>query len=463
MKPISKYCLVMVACYQILASPKPAAADADRPNVIVIISDDAGYVDFGFQGSELGHTPHLDAMAQGGVRFTQGYVSASVCSPSRAGLITGRYQQRFGHEGNLSNPALGLPTTESTIADLMCDADYETVAIGKWHLGYQPEYHPLERGFDEFYGMLSGGRSYFPIRGRNPGHGAILHDHEQIEENEITYLTDDLGGFAADYIRREREDPFFMYLAFNAPHSPMHAIEDDLALFEGVENRGRRTNAAMTYALDRAIGNLFNALEETGQLENTMIVFINDNGGATGNSSDNGPLRGMKGSKWEGGVRVPFMIHWPAQLEGGTTYDLPVISLDILPTALAAAEIDLDMELEIDGVDLLPYLRDEVDAAPHETLFWRRYVAAAVRQGDWKLVRSDTNPLVLINLAEDPGERTNVALDHPEVAARMLADLEEWEAELAPPLWREGDRWENNQILKHRMDVLTREQERHIP
>ena len=434
-----------------------------QPNVIVIVSDDAGYADFGFHGSEQVPTPNLDALAAKGVQFTQGYVSASVCSPSRAGLLTGRYQQRFGHEGNLSDPQLGLPTSESTLADQMKQQGYTTVALGKWHLGYNDEYHPLRRGFDEFYGMLAGSRSYFPILDRRPGRQAILHDHEQIEESELSYLTDDLGVFAAEYIEREHDQPFFMYLAFNAPHAPMHATENDLARFSDIEAQNRRKYVAMVYAMDRAVGGVVEALHTTGQFDNTLIVFVNDNGGPYGNASDNGPLRGIKGSKWEGGVRVPFFMHWPAGLEGARTYDPPVISLDILPTTLAAAGGQPDAALELDGVNLLPYLHGEIESQPHEVLFWRRYVAAAVRRGPWKLIRVTGSDPILIHLENDLGETTNLARQHPEIVSAMLGELEAWEAELATPLWREGQRWENNQIRKHQMDVVGREMEGQFP
>lgn len=449
-----------------VAKSNPRSAPIERkPNIVVIVSDDAGNSDFGFQGGDQIPTPNLDALAADGVRFTQGYVSASVCSPSRAGMITGRYQQRFGHECNLSNEQDGLPTTEQTLAGMLQSTGYQTVALGKWHLGYQPAMHPLHRGFDQYVGMLAGSRSYFSIRDRDPGRFAILRNHAPVDEETIGYVTDYLAGEAAVYIDRHHDDaqPFFMYLCFTAPHTPMQAKKDLFDQFEHIQPKRRRTYAAMMAALDQGVGLVLDRLKAHGLEDNTLVIFINDNGGATNNSSDNGLLRGMKGSKWEGGVRVPWLMRWPAGLPKGQTFDHPAISLDIAPTCLAAARADIKPSQPLDGVNLLPYLLGENQAPPHESLFWRRQVASAVRQGDWKLIRTPGNPTLLFNLAQDLGETQNLAQQHPEVVIQLEQALDQWETQLVEPLWVNGDPWRKNQILKHRMDVIGRKAEQRLP
>lgn len=443
----------LLAAFVLLASW--AAADT---NVVLVVVDDAGYVDFGFTGCEDWRTPHIDRLASEGVVCTQGYVSASVCSPSRAGMLTGRYQQRFGHEFNLAQ-GMGLPLSERTIADRLGAHGYVCGVVGKWHLGSQAGYHPLDRGFDEFFGVLSGARSYWALDESAARTRRLMVGRTLIDEPDELYLTTRLGREAAAFIDRHADQPFFLYLPFTAVHTPMHAREVDLEAFDGIDER-RRTLAAMTVALDDAVGHVLDALDRHGLADDTLVIFINDNGGATNNASDNGAYRGMKGSKFEGGVRVPFVLRWPARLEPGQ-FDAPVISLDLAPTALAA--VGAEMPAEMDGVDLAPFITGEIEGAPHQRLYWRRGVAAAIRDGDWKLIRVETNPVMLFDLARDPGERTNVAADHPEVVADLLAALSAWEGDLAEPLWTEGERWRLNQIRKHRETIRTRDQERELP
>ncbi len=446
-------------------------AGPERPNVLVIITDDAGYTDIGFAAQGDVPTPAIDRIADEGVRFTDGYVTASVCSPSRAGLLTGRYQQRFGHEFNMGGDqeaaGLGTPASERTIAEWLRDAGYRTAAFGKWHIGSVEGLQPLDQGFDEFHGLLAGSRSYFAM-GDEDSILRLVDGRSRIDEPADLYVTDWIGDRAGDFIRRASAEgaPFMAYVAYTAPHTPMDALADDLAWArahypEGTSER-RLTFAAMTRSLDRSVGEILAALEETGEADNTLVFFINDNGGATNNGSDNGPYRGMKGSKWEGGIRVPFAMRWPARVEGGQSFGEPVSALDILATSVAAANAPGDRG-SLDGVDLVPFVTGRAEGAPHEVLFWRRGVAAAVRAGDWKLIRSEGNPTLLFDLAEDPGERTNLADRRPDKLAELSAHLEAWEAELATPGWSEGERWERNQIQKHRMEVDTRAQERRYP
>lgn len=458
-----------------------------KPNILLILSDDAGWADFGFHGAPEGFTPRLDQLARQGVICEQAYVSASVCSPSRAGLMTGRYQQRFGHEFNgpgKPEPGfvladMGLARDERSLASLLRARGYTTAAIGKWHLGSEPGLRPLERGFDHWFGFLGGSRSYFSVK--SPSLLRQLQNDEQVvAEEQIGYLTDTLADHAAEYVRAQAKDPrpFFLYLAFNAPHTPMHALEADLAHFAHIENQRRRQYAAMLYAMDRGIGRVLDALEDSGQSEQTLVVFLNDNGGATNNGSSSGAWRGRKGSKWEGGLRVPLVLRWPGQLPAGKRFPSMVSSLDLAPSLLAAAGQVLASEparsqpiAAFDGVNLLPSLRasdasgpdSSPQPSPHSSLFWRRGVAAALREGPWKLVRVDTLEPQLMHLERDAAEVTNFAAQEPERVRRMLLALVRWESELAPPRWTEGPTWAKNQLRKHSPDVRTRAEEEKFP
>lgn len=413
-----------------------AAVAADRPpNVVVLFSDDAGFHDFSFQGGEAFPTPRIDSLVRDGVRFACGYVSGCVCSPTRAGLLTGRYQQRFGHETNIPpvfSETNGLPLAERTFADRMKAGGYRTMAVGKWHLGYADGFHPLSRGFDSFYGFLSGARSYFPLE--KPGRlDALLRDRDVVPER-FEYLTDEFAREAVAQIAAHRERPFFLYVAFNAVHAPDHALPADRAEVRGLEGR-RATMAAMTIALDRAVGRVLDGLEEHGLADDTLVVFLNDNGGAAGH--DNGELRDRKGSLWEGGVRVPFLMRWPGRIPAGRVVNHPVISLDVLPTALAAAGIAAD-GAALDGVSLLPVATGKADAPPHETLHWRAMHRWAVRSGDLKLVSEAGAAPALFDLASDPGEARDLAAERPADLARLQRLHDEWNSQLRDPIAWEG-------------------------
>ena len=415
-----------------------AASAADRkPNVIVLLSDDAGFADFSMHGSATCPTPHIDSIAQRGVRFTDAYVSASVCSPSRAGLLTGRYQQRFGYDYNL-RAGFGLPVEETTVADGMRAAGYKTIALGKWHLGMTPEYHPCARGFDEFYGFLGGQRSYWPDKKK----ATLLHNTEPIMA-EFDYLTPHLAERACGYIEQFKDEPFFMYVAFNAVHTPMHATDSDMQTITGAANEKRRKLAAMTVSLDAAVGRILATLSALELEDDTLLIFTNDNGGAYINESNNWPLRGTKGTPFEGGIRVPFVMQWPGQLPSGAVCRLPIMTIDIFPTALAAAGIEPAQEL--DGVDLLPFLAANYDSpkAPHENLYWRKGPRCwAIRQGNWKLVGYQDHPLMLFDVVKDPGERFDVAAQHADIVASLKKEYETWNATLAEPLWQQHKMYE---------------------
>jgi arylsulfatase A-like enzyme len=419
-------------------------------NVIVILSDDQGYADAGYQGSSDIPTPHIDSIAKHGVRFTNGYVSAPQCAPSRAGLLTGRYQNRFGFEENLYSIDEGLPLSEVTFADRMRAAGRVTGLIGKWHVGTQAGKHPLDRGFDEFFGFLGALSRYLPPPGL-PGIPGILRGREPALVTD--YLTDAFGREAVSFIERHQHQPFFLLLAFNAPHEPMQAPPAALERFAAIEDPTRRTYAAMIASMDDAIGSVLAKLAACGLEERTLIFFLSDNGGAQGKrwtGASNAPLRGGKGETFEGGIRVPFLAQWKGRLPAGAVYDAPVIALDLLPTALAAAGVAAQPEWHLDGVNLLPYLAGEIATPPHDVLFWRFIFRPkigrsyfAIRQGDWKLVSESVrlpgpqrlwqSVPELFDLRADPHEDRDRRAAEPQRAEALAARWAAWDAELMPP------------------------------
>ena len=414
-----------------------AEARPRKPNVVVIISDDQGYADVGVHGCKDIPTPHLDSIASNGVRFTNGYVSCPVCSPTRAGLATARYQQRFGHEFNTGPPPgslrefVGLPLTEVTMADAMKAAGYVTGAVGKWHLGMRPKYHPFKRGFDEFFGFQHGGHSYLKLK--PDSYNPIQRGDKPVHETE--YLTDAFSREAVAFIERHKAQPFFLYLAYNAVHTPLEATQKYLDRFPDIADRKRRIYAAMLTAMDDGVGRVLEALRDAGIEDDTLVFFLSDNGGPTrANASRNTPLKGAKGTMWEGGIRVPFFIQWKRRLPAGKTYDQPVIALDIFPTAVAAAGGTMPADRPIDGIDLLPYLEGGKPGPPHEALFWRMGPRHAIRKGTWKLVQMAAQP-ELYDLAADIGETTDLAAGKPDILKDLAQTYAAWDAQMAKPLW----------------------------
>ncbi len=417
----------------LLAVAALAAATA-RPNLVLILVDDLGYADVGFQGASDIPTPHLDALARGGVRCTAGYVTASVCSPSRAGLISGRMQQRFGHELNPKpgDPRAGLPADLPTLPGLLGRAGHAAGGVGKWHLGYTPDAHPLARGFSEWFGFVGGGHTYFVDRKASEEYSRpILRGREPTAFEPGEYLTDVLSREALAFVERRRAQPFFLYLAYNAPHGPLQAPDALLERVRGIADERRRTYAAMVCAIDDGVGALVARLRELGLQERTLIVFLSDNGGPTrANASDNRPLRGVKGGHYEGGIRVPFVLSWPGSLPAGE-YNHPVSALDLLPTAAGLAGVDAPPGTE--GVDLLPYLRGEKQGPPHEALFWRRRDDRAARVGDWKWIENHGEPAQLYDLGRDSSEAHDLAAEQPGVVAEIRARFAAWDASNIAP------------------------------
>lgn len=423
----------------------------DSPNVIIILADDLGYGDVGFNGCKDIPTPHIDKIAEQGVVFTSGYVSYCVCGPSRAGLLTGRYQDRFGFSRNPlfapNDPEMGLPLSEETLADALKKVDYKTVAIGKWHLGAHEIFHPLKRGFDDFFGFLSGGHRYFPeqwvlndpyeAKSQYDGYKTkLLRNFERIEETE--YLTDALSREAVAYIEKYRNDPFFIYLAYNAPHTPLQATDKYLSRFEHIRDKKRRTYAAMVSAMDDGVGRVLDKLDALNLRKNTLVVFLSDNGGPENvNASNNDMLRGGKGDFFEGGIRVPFAMSWPQRIPSGMVYSKPVISLDIFATAIAQSADLVSSKNPLDGVNLIPYLTAEQQGDPHEFLFWRKFDAQdyAVRKGNDKMIVRKGDQSMLFDLKQDVSEQNNQINQRSNYFDFLYNEWKKWNSGLTDPVF----------------------------
>lgn len=423
----------------------------DRPNFIVIYFDDLGYGDLGCYGADEFQTPNLDALAAGGVRFTNWYSACPVCSPSRASLLTGRYPQRTGVSTILGGGrgTRGLPADEATLARLLKAEGYRTAMLGKWHLGVSEESWPNAHGFDEFYGFLAGCVDYYSHifywgmgKGTDPVHDLWENRKEVWRDGE--YLTEVLTAKAVEYVRVGGDKPFFLYLPYNAPHYPMHAPRKYLDRFQDLPP-DRRIMAAMVAAVDDGVGEIVRALKETGQYDNTVIFVSSDNGPSAesrnwldgtrdpyyGGSA--GIFRGHKFSLFDGGIREPAILSYPRAIRPGQTCDKLAAMTDVLPTLLSLAGASAPADRVIDGKDLGPMLFDDAPS-PHERLYWAYDGQLAVREGDWKLVLGGktvpgtppADPVHLSNLAEDPGERVNLAAQRPDLAQRLTGEVKAW-------------------------------------
>lgn len=433
-----------------------SARATSKPNIVLLFADDAGYGDFGFHGSNHFKTPHLDQLARSGARLSQFYVTGATCGPSRAGLLTGRYQQRFGFEENnvpsvmsqsskLLAEDMGLPLHLKTMGDYLQRLGYRTAVFGKWHMGVADRYHPLQRGFDEFYGFRGGARSFFAyLKPKQAKRENLMErDFEGYREHE-GYLTNVLADETCRFIERNKEKPFFAYVSFNAVHAPMHTDPQDADTFPQLDGI-RRKAAQMTLSLDRACGKIISRLKSLGLDKNTLIVFTNDNGGPMDrNGSSNYPFAGVKATQLEGGIRVPGIVVWPGQVLPGSVYDKPLCTLDLLPTFVKAGGGDPAAIAGLDGIDMVPYLRGEAGGRPHPTLYWKMETRAAIRDGDWKLLRLPDRPAELFNLGNDPAEQNNLAGAYPERVKVLYKKLFAWELQLERPLFmldRDAEAW----------------------
>lgn len=413
---------------------------APQPNVLIFYLDDMGWAQPSCYGGKLAPTPNIDAIADAGVKFTDGYVSACVCSPSRVGLLTGRYQARTGHDANPNRPGTELLLTETTMAQRLKEAGYTTGIAGKWHLGAStPAFLPAARGFDFAVGTIGN-----LGEGRGP---AYYRGADVVAELEGAPITSPVfAREACGFIERSQEKPWFLYVAFNAVHTPHVASPPYLERFKELPPRDGRY-AALLAETDDAIGAVMGKLRELKLEENTLVFLISDNGGASGNA-EMGGLRGRKWFCWEGGIRVSWLAQWKGRIPGGRVSREPVIQLDVLPTALAAAGVPVKPEWQIDGVDLLPLLEGKAERLAPRPLFFRFGVQHAVRLGEWKLVKAtmDMAPM-LVNLSQDLGETTDVTDQNPEKAKELTALFEQWNASMQPPRW-EDRRWNGDENRK---------------
>ena len=453
-------------------------ASEHPPNIVLLLADDLGYGELGCQGNAEIPTPHIDSIAKNGVRFTQGYVTAAFCSASRAGMMTGRYQTRFGYEFNQSAITTRipgrLPRSERTLARHLHDVGYTTGLVGKWHLGGHAKFHPIRHGFDEFFGFTHEGHYFLPppykgmttwlrrkalpgnARGRfTSADGKLIysthlgHDEPAYDANnpivrggqpveEKAHLTDAFTREARDFIVRHQDKPFFLYLAYNAVHSPLQGADAYMKKFAHIEDIQRRIFAAMLAHLDDSVGAVLAELRKQGLEKNTLVIFLSDNGGPTRElTSSNAPLRDGKGSVYEGGLRVPFMMQWPGTLPAGEVYRQPVISLDLFATAAAIAQAPL--KRQIDGVNLVPYLTGKQTGAPHTCLYWRIANKAAYRKGDWKLLRNprrdQSDAWELYNLAEDLAETKNLAANRTDKLEELRDEWDQLNTQMIEPIW----------------------------
>jgi len=417
--------------------PKERNGEKSRnPNIVIIVSDDQGYADVSFQKyhSKEVSTPSIDKLAKEGVVFTNAYASAYVCAPTRAGLLTGRYQQRFGFY-RAYDSRQGLPLSEKTLAEYLKEEGYKTAIFGKWHLGLDYEYRPLQRGFDEFYGFLGhGAHDYFNLKCENDRiHNCLYRNNEIIEDEG--YLTDIIADEACSFIKMNANGlkPFFLYVPFNAVHWPLQAPESDIAQFN-TGNQNRDIMLAMIHRMDVAVNSIVEMLKSTGQYENTIIFYFSDNGGARKNHADNKPLRDYKQSTYEGGIRVPFIISWPGKFKPGI-WDEPIISLDVLPTIMDILEKNLPKDRIFDGESILPVINSELKRPLHEQLFFDGNEGKwAVREGNYKLVKNGNNELELYDLETDISESNNIISSHKEVANHMEKCYYKWRREMGKPM-----------------------------
>ena len=460
---INRIALVVLVILNLGCSKTVDKSNASKPNLIVIMTDDMGYADVGFNGCTDIPTPNIDRIADQGVKFTEGYVTFPVCGPSRAGFLTGRYQDRFGFTTNPSidpgNPISGLPVEEETMAQVLRKANYKSAIIGKWHMGTHPNFHPLERGFDYFYGFLSGGHNYYHdelylndlsevTKKWEWYRTKIIENRTKVETDD--YLTDELSDAAVQFINKQTdsEQPFMLYLAYNAPHTPLQATEKYLSRFPNIEDKKRKTYAAMVSAVDDGVGRVLKSLEETGVEENTIVVFLSDNGGAHNNASDNGPLRGLKGDLFEGGIRVPFAMQWKGVIPAGKTYEKAISSLDIMATVVAHTNVKISTERPLDGVNLIPYLIGENDGEPHDYLFWRKWEqnAMAIRHGNYKLVANsdqDSNAPEMYDMSTNVDEQNNLKSSNEKGYDLLNMEWENWNKQLKDRVFPTlgGDEW----------------------
>lgn len=454
--------LICFACILLLSScnfkkSESKSSSQKQPNILLILCDDLGYSDVGFNGSKDITTPALDKLANDGTVFTSAYVTHPFCGPSRASLMTGRYPHPMGAQFNLppncETIGKGIDVNETFISKILQDKGYYTGALGKWHLGSVTQYHPNNRGFDDFYGFLGGGHEYFPEiyrekfeKRKKAGDKVIfeyLHplEHNGKEVRETEYITDALSREAERFVTdaSEKEKPFFLYLAYNAPHVPLQAKKEDLAKFAHIKDEQRRTYAAMVYAVDRGVNKIVKKLKENNQFDNTLIVFLSDNGGKLTKGATNYPLREGKGSACEGGYRVPMFFHWPKNVPSGKRFNQPVSSVDFYPTFAKLAGATIPANKILDGKDMWNNFKNGKGSHKGEYIYCLRhrtgYTDVGVRRDQWKALRLSEESWKLYNIEKDKGETTDLSEQHPEILKELVSAAEKWSQTHAQPLW----------------------------
>ena len=473
--------LIAVIGFGAACHATPEGGEPKRPNIIIVLTDDLGYADVGFNGSKDILTPALDKLANNGVIFSAAYNAHPFCGPSRAALMTGRYPHEFGAQFNLPERGsfLGVPENETFISKVLQNAGYHTGAIGKWHLGEEPEYHPNNRGFDDFYGFLGGGHDYLPaqykkkyntLRKQGLTHipsyiKPLEHNGEEVDENE--YITDALSREASRFVKDAHNDgkPFFLYLAYNAPHVPLQAKEADIAKYSHIKDDKRRVYAAMVHAVDRGVASLVDSLEKTGELDNTLIIFFSDNGGKLSKGANNSPLKEGKGSVHEGGHRTPMFFHWPNQLAAKQRVSHPILTMDLFPTLAGLAGAKIPKDKKLSGKDIWADLQAKRNPHKDELIFTMRHRTArsdsSVRRNQWKAIREGKTPWKLYNIENDVHEDNDLSEKHPRILRDMVAETEKWAWSHKAPLWfhkhEEGDLWRRD-AMPHFDEVFNLDQ-----
>lgn len=432
-----------LACLWILSACAPSSSPEARPNLLVIVADDVGIGSIGAYGAPIVRTPNIDSLAADGVRFTQGYVSAPACAPSRAALLTGRDHNRYGYDraGTVLTElreGTGVPESEVLLSDVLRGAGYATGAFGKWHLGSAKALRPRARGFDVFFGFLSGAHDYFDW-GSGLWGPVFRNDERAIGD---TYLTEAIAAEAVQFIEAHAGGPapFFAYVAFNAIHAPFQVPESYKDPYRSqISHDGELVAAGLISALDAGVGEILSALQRLGLTDDTLVFFLSDNGG----DFWNGDLRGVKGSLLEGGIRVPFLVRWPGVVPAGRDYDPTVTALDVFPTLRSAARAPAPEARAYDGLDLLPFLTGAREGPPHEALYWQWEEQWAVRVGPAKYTHARTTrkpvpvDTFLFDLGTDPTESTDLGPERPDLVGRLCSLAEAWrealENDAAPP------------------------------
>ena len=437
------------------------AGASEKPNIIIILCDDLGYADVGFNGAKDIKTPELDRLAEKGTVFSSAYVTHPFCGPSRMGLMSGRYPHTFGAPFNLPNSGHGIEeynkegidVNETLVSTVLRNAGYYTGAVGKWHMGIKPQFHPNTRGFDDFYGFLGGGHYYFPEKYRgiyerqtragkkNIHEYALPLEHNGKAVRETKYMTDALSREAARFVKEAagKNQPFFLYLAYNAPHSPLEAKEEDLKKYANIKDEKRRTYAAMVHAVDRGVGEVVDALKNTGEFDDTLIIFLSDNGGKLSLGANNGPLREGKGSTYEGGYRVPMFFHWPEHVPTGQRFEHPVSALDFYPTFVALGGAAIPEGKHLDGKDIWaalvagrnPRKGDMIYALRHRNVF----SDVGARRDRWKICKAYNQHWQLFDIEQDISERNDLSARFPEQLRDMVSEAEVWSRNHTEPRW----------------------------